>query len=211
MTKQPETRVKVCGMTRVEDALKAVELGADAVGFIFYKKSPRAVTLGKARTIIKELPPFVNRVGVFVNESAERINEIKEKLGLDLVQLHGDESPAFSKKIKSRVLKAIRISDSSSLKELSKFSVDGFLLDTFHPGIYGGTGKVFDWKLAKRAGKFGRIIVAGGLNQDNVAEAISKARPYGVDVCSGVEKIPGIKDFKKLRAFLGAVQSVNKE
>lgn len=211
MTKQPKTRVKICGMTRVEDALKAVELGADAVGFIFYKKSPRAVTIKQARVIIKELPPFVHRVGVFVNESIERVNELKEKLGLDLVQLHGDETPAYCRKVNSRVLKAIRISDSSSLKELSKFNVDGFLLDTFHPGIYGGTGKVFDWKLAKQAGKFGRIIVAGGLNQDNVAEAISNARPYGVDVCSGVEKTPGVKDIKKMRAFLSAVQSVNKE
>ncbi len=211
MTNQGKTRVKVCGMTRVEDALKAAELGADAVGFIFYKKSPRAVTVAQAKAIIKELPPFVHRVGVFVNEGIERINSMKDRLGLDLVQLHGDESPAFSKKVNSRVLKAIRVSDSTSLKELAKFNVEGFLLDTFHPGVYGGTGEVFDWKLAKQAGKFGRIIVAGGLNQDNVAEAISKARPYGVDVCSGVEKLPGIKDIKKLRAFLRAVQSVNKE
>ncbi len=211
MKKPLNTRVKVCGMTRIEDALKAVELGADAVGFIFYKKSPRAVTATKVKSIIKELPPFVHRVGVFVNESAETINAVQEKLGLDLVQLHGDESPAFCRKIHSRVLKAIRVNDASSLVALEKFKVDGFLLDTFHPGAYGGTGKVFDWKLAKQARKFGSIIVAGGLTPDNVSEAINKSRPYGVDVSSGVEKEPGKKDFKKLRAFFAAVQSTHKE
>lgn len=198
-------------MTREDDAQKAVELGADAVGFIFYKKSPRAVTVRQVKSIIKELPPFVHRVGVFVNESAERINSLQEKLGLDVVQLHGDESPVFCRKIKSRVLKAIRVNDVSSLNELKKFDVDGFLLDTFHPGVYGGTGKVFDWKLAKQANKFGRIIVAGGLTPKNVSEAIQKSRPYGVDVCSGVEKVPGIKDIKKLRAFLKAVKGAKKE
>lgn len=211
MKKPLNTKVKVCGMTRTEDALKAVELGADAVGFIFYKKSPRAVTTTKAKSIIKELPPFVHRVGVFVNESAETINTVQEKLGLDLIQLHGDESPAFCRKINSKVLKAIRVNDVSSLVALEKFKVDGFLLDTFHPGVYGGTGKVFDWKLAKQAGKFGSIIVAGGLTPENVSEAINKSRPYGVDVSSGVEKEPGKKDFKKLRAFFAAVQSTHKE
>lgn len=211
MKKAHNVRVKICGMTRFEDAIKAVELGADAVGFIFYKKSPRGVALAQAKTIIKELPPFVHRVGVFVNESAERIHSFVEKLGLDLVQLHGDESPADCRKIKARVLKAIRVEDSSSLKRLNQYQVDGFLLDTFHLDAYGGTGQVFDWKLAKQAGRFGRIIVAGGLNAGNVIEAIQKARPYGIDVCSGVEKTPGIKDHKKMRAFIDAARSANKE
>ncbi len=211
MKKVHNVRIKVCGMTRLEDAMKAVELGADAIGFIFYRKSPRGVTLAQAKAIIKELPPFVHRVGVFVNESVERINSFVEKLGLDLVQLHGDESPADCRKIRARVLKAIRVADQSSLARLNQFKVDGFLLDTFHPDAYGGTGQVFDWKLAKQAGKLGRIIVAGGLNAGNVKEAIQKARPYGIDVCSGVEKTPGSKDHKKMRAFIDAVRSANKE
>ncbi len=211
MKKPHRVKVKVCGMTCVDDALAAVELGADAVGFIFYKKSPRAVTIIQAKKIVKELPPFVHRVGVFVNESVERVNEIKAKLGLDVAQLHGDESPAMCRKIKSRVLKAIRVSDRSSLSDLARYKVDGFLLDAFHPGVYGGTGKVFDWKLAKQAGKFGRVIVAGGLTSDNVVTAINKSKPYGVDVCSGVEKSPGVKDIRKLRAFLNAVRRANQE
>jgi len=199
-------RVKVCGTTRLKDALLAVECGADAIGFIFYKKSPRYVTAKAAKEIGSRLPPFVHRVGVFVNETADKINRIASRCGLDAVQLHGDESPAFCKKIRCRVIKAVRVKDASSLKEMSRYTVDAFLLDTYKDNQWGGTGKVFDWKLAAQAKKYGPVIVAGGLNPRNVKAVIQKVQPYGVDVSSGVEQSPGKKDPKKVRAFLKAVR-----
>ena len=199
-------RVKVCGTTRLKDALLAVECGADAIGFIFYKKSPRCVTERVAKEICSKLPPFVHRVGVFVNEAAEKINRIADRCGLDVVQLHGDESPAFCKKIKRRVIKAVRVKDASSLKEMSRYAVDAFLLDTYKDNQWGGTGEVFDWKLVARAKKFGPVILAGGLNPRNVKGAVNKVKPYGVDVSSGVELSPGKKDAKKVKAFLKAAR-----
>lgn len=211
MAKSPEVKIKICGMTTAGDALKAAEFGADAVGFIFYKKSPRAVTEKTVQGIVRELPPFVMRVGVFVNERAERINTLVTRLGLDIVQLHGDETPAFCKKIKARTLKAVRVKDASVFDGLSAYPVNGFLLDTFHPGAYGGIGDVFDWKLAKKGKRLGPVVLAGGLNPDNIAQAIRQVRPYGVDVSSGVEKKPGVKDIKKLRAFISAARGVDQE
>jgi phosphoribosylanthranilate isomerase len=199
-------KVKVCGTTRLKDALLAVKCGADAIGFIFYKKSPRCVSAKTAKEICSKLPPFVHRVGVFVNETAEKINRTADRCGLDAVQLHGDESPAFCKKIKCRVIKAVRVKDSASLKEMSRYAVDAFLLDTYKEDQWGGTGKVFDWKLAARTRKYGPVIIAGGLNPRNVKAAIQKVRPYGVDVSSGVEQSPGKKDPKKVKAFLKAVR-----
>ena len=202
----PQVRVKVCGTTRLKDALLAVECGADAIGFIFYKKSPRYVTEKTVKEICSKLPPFVHRVGVFVNETAEKINRIADRCGLDVVQLHGDESPAFCKKIKRRVVKAVRVKDASSLKEISRYEVDAFLLDTYQDNQWGGTGKVFDWELAARAKKYGPVIIAGGLNPRNVKAAVKKVQPYGVDASSGVELSPGKKDPKKIKAFLNAVR-----
>ncbi|MFT4577742.1 MAG: phosphoribosylanthranilate isomerase [Nitrospinales bacterium] len=197
-----QVKVKVCGMTSLKDALVAVEEGADAVGFIFYKKSPRSVTMKTVREIILELPPFVDTVGVFVDETVEQINKIADYCNLDIIQLHGDESPTFCKKIRRRVIKAFRVKDMQSVKKLSSFQVSGFLLDTFSKNLHGGTGKVFDWNLALPAKKIGPVIMAGGLTPNNVQQAIRQVRPYGVDVCSGVESEPGIKDHKKVRAFL---------
>ena len=199
-------RVKVCGTTRLKDALLAVECGADAIGFIFYKKSPRYVTAKTAKEICSKLPPFVHRVGVFVNETADKINRIADRCGLDAVQLHGDESPAFCKKIKRRVIKVVRVKNTASLKEMSRYAVDAFLLDTYKEHQWGGTGKVFDWELATRAKKYGPVILAGGLNPGNVKEAIQKVQPYGVDVSSGVEQSPGKKDPRKVKAFLKALR-----
>ena len=197
-----QVKVKVCGMTSLKDALVAVEEGADAVGFIFYKKSPRSVTMKTVREIIFELPPFVDTVGVFVDETAEQINKIADYCNLDIIQLHGDESPTFCKRIRRKVIKAFRIKDMQSVKKLSGFLVCGFLLDTFSENLHGGTGKVFDWNFALPAKKFGPVIMAGGLTPNNVQQAVRQVRPYGVDVCSGVESEPGIKDHKKVRAFL---------
>ena len=199
---EKQVKVKVCGMTSLKDALVAVEVGADAVGFIFYKKSPRSVTMKTVREIVLELPPFVDTVGVFVDETAEQVNKIADYCNLDIIQLHGDESPTYCKKIRRKVIKAFRIKDMQSVKKISNFQVSGFLLDTFSENLHGGTGKVFDWNLALPAKKFGPVIMAGGLTPNNVQQAVRQIRPYGVDVCSGVESEPGIKDHKKVRAFL---------
>ena len=205
-----QVKVKICGMTNLKDVKVAVDGGVDAVGFIFYKKSPRSVTMQAVREIVLELPPFVDSVGVFVNETAEQINKIADHCKLDRVQLHGDESPAFCKKIRRRVIKAIRVKDIQSLKKLSDYPVSSFLLDTFSEDQYGGTGKVFDWNLAYPAKKYGPIILAGGLTPINVHQAIQRIQPYGVDVCSGVESQPGIKDHKKMKAFLKNVKAGRK-
>lgn len=205
-----QIKVKICGMTQLKDALFAVEQGVDAVGFIFYKKSPRAVTMKTVREIITKLPPLVDTVGVFVNESAERVNKIADYCGLDLVQLHGEESPVFCRKIHRRVIKAFRVKDLQSIKQLEKFPVSGFLLDTFSDDLHGGTGKTFDWNLALPAKKMGPVILAGGLTPRNILQAVRQVRPYGVDVCSGVEKSPGIKDLEKVRAFLKNIRSGSK-
>tara|TARA_Y100001960_G_C14746723_1_gene866048 strand:+ start:1462 stop:2100 length:639 start_codon:yes stop_codon:yes gene_type:complete len=197
-----EVKVKICGMTNLNDALYAVDKGVDALGFIFYKKSPRSVNMKIVREIISKLPPFVDAVGVFVNETPEKINKIADSCNLDKIQLHGDESPAFCKKIRRRVIKAFRIKDFESVKQISDYSVSSFLLDTFSENNYGGSGKIFDWNLANPAKKFGPIILAGGLTPNNVKRAIQIVKPYGVDVCSGLEKYPGIKDHKKIRTFL---------
>jgi len=210
MIRNPQVKVKICGMTRLQDAVLAAEYGATAVGFIFYKKSPRSITMKAAREIIAKLPPFVDTVGVFVNETAQKVNKVADYCGLDIVQLHGDESPAFCRKIHRRVIKAFRIKDMQSLKLLQKYSVSGFLLDTFSENAHGGTGKVFDWNLAHPAKKMGPVILAGGLTARNVRQAIRQVRPYGVDVCSGVEKSPGIKDPEQVRAFLENIRSGSK-
>ena len=202
-----QVKVKICGMTNLKDVKVAVDGGVDAVGFIFYKKSPRSVTIKTVKEIVIELPPFVDAVGVFVDETAEQINKIADRCNLDRVQLHGNESPAFCKKIRRRVIKAIRVKDIQSLKKLSDYPVNSFLLDTFSEDQYGGTGKVFDWNLAFPAKKYGPIILAGGLTPNNVRQAIQRIQPYGVDVCSGVESQPGIKDHKKMQTFLKNVKA----
>ena len=205
-----QVKVKICGMTNLKDVKVAVDGGVDAVGFIFYKKSPRSVTMQAVRKIVLELPPFVDSVGVFVNETAEQINKIADRCNLDRVQLHGNESPTFCKKIRRRVIKAIRVKDIQSLKKLSDYPVSSFLLDTFSEDQYGGTGKVFDWNLAYPAKRYGPIILAGGLTPNNVRQVIQRIQPYGVDVCSGVESQPGIKDHKKMKAFLKNVKAERK-
>ena len=206
----PQVKIKICGMTQLKDALFAIEQGADAVGFIFYKKSPRSTTMKTVRDIILKLPPLAGTVGVFVGETVERVNKVADYCGLDMVQLHGDESPAFCRKIHRRVIKAFRVKDFQSLKKLQKYSVSGFLLDTFSDNLHGGTGKTFDWNLVLPAKKIGPVILAGGLTPSNVRQAVSQARPYGVDVCSGVEKSPGVKDPEKVRAFLTNIRSGSK-
>jgi phosphoribosylanthranilate isomerase len=196
-------RIKICGITNIEDALLAAESGAHALGFVF-AKSPRQVNPATVRRIVKVLPPFISKVGVFVNEDSEVVKEIAGLCGLDVVQLHGDESPAYCNKFSTQVIKAIRVKDRSVLPQLSKYEVDALLLDAFVPGKPGGTGKSFNWDIAAEAKEYGRIILSGGLSPENVAEAIARADPYGVDVSSGVEAEQGKKDPKKVRAFIRA-------
>ena len=203
---QPRIKVKICGTTSLKDAFLAVESGADAIGFIFYKMSPRNISQKEAKEIILQLPPFIETVGVFVNETSDKINRIAEQCKLNSIQLHGEESPALCRRVKRKVIKAFRVKNADSLKSLASYDVSGFLLDSYNDGSKGGTGQVFDWNLALRVKKQGPVILAGGLNPYNVFTAIHRVKPYGVDVCSGVEKSPGIKDHEKIREFIKSVR-----
>ena len=195
-------RIKICGLTHVDDALQACACGADALGLVFYEKSPRCVTREQARAIVAALPPFVTTVGLFVNESPETIREIVDFCGLDVIQLHGDEGPEACLFPPHRVLKALRVRGEESMAGVEHFSVSALLLDAWHPDSYGGTGQLGDWKLAARLAAERPVILAGGLNPENVAEAIRQVRPYGVDVSSGVESSPGRKDPALVAAFI---------
>ena len=195
-------RVKICGITNQEDALMAVEAGADALGFVFYEKSPRHLSPLQAAAIIAQLPPFVQTVGLFVNAPVEEVNWTADFCGLDLVQLHGEESPEFCTEVDRRVLKVFRVRDASSLSSLDKYRVAGYLLDAWSPAAPGGTGERFNWDLAAVAKGHGPVILAGGLTPDNVSQAVAKVHPYAVDVSSGVEAAPGRKDPAKVREFI---------
>ena len=204
-------RIKICGITNLEDALLAVDLGADALGFIFYSKSARYVAPDAAREIIAQLPPFVMSVGVFVDEDAALIEDLAAQAGLDWIQVHGRESPDYCRSLGRRVIKGFRIKDESSLKDLEPFqgAVQAFLLDTYKKGQVGGTGETFDWRLAREAKKYGQIVLAGGLTPENVAQAIKIAQPQAVDTASGTEAAPGKKDPARLRAFFAAVRGIS--
>jgi len=201
-------RVKICGITNLDDALLAAGLGADALGFIFYPKSPRYVAPETAREIIAQLPPLVTSVGVFVNEEAAVVREMAARAGLDWLQVHGQESPEYCRGLGRRVLKGFRIKDAASLAELKPFrgSVQAFLLDTYKKGQVGGTGETFDWELARKAKEYGQMVLAGGLTAENVAQAIEIAQPQAVDTASGTEASPGRKDPEKLRSFFLSVK-----
>jgi phosphoribosylanthranilate isomerase len=205
------TRIKICGITNRDDALLAVELGADALGFVFYPKSPRRVTLEQAASICRALPPFVATVGVFVNATQQEIESTLAPTsgsGLTILQFHGDEPPGFCRRFTTRTIKAIRVRDEDSLRAAAEYDVDALLLDTYTDTERGGTGRTFDWSLAVRAKKIGPpIILSGGLTTENVQEAIRKVRPYAVDVSSGVEREPGRKDPEKLRRFIELCKS----
>jgi phosphoribosylanthranilate isomerase len=196
------TRVKICGITSERDAASAIEAGADALGFVFYEKSPRFVTREIARDIIAKVPPFITTVGVFVNETADVIKGLREFVPLDRVQLHGDEPPEFSELLGPGVIKALRIKGEEDILVLKDYNATAFLLDAFVDGKPGGTGATFDWAIALEAKRYGRIILSGGLTPENVAEAVVRAAPYAVDVSSGVESSPGVKDPDKIRRFI---------
>ncbi|MBF0371123.1 MAG: phosphoribosylanthranilate isomerase [Magnetococcales bacterium] len=206
------TRIKMCGITRLQDAQAALEAGADAIGLVFYEKSKRCIDPEKARNIVRELPPFLSVVGLFVNEALEEIHRIASLVGLDIIQLHGDESPEMCQAVERRVIKALRIADGEDLAGIASFIPDnGLLLDAKVAGSYGGTGHRFDWSLLKDGQLPRHYVLAGGLNPDNVAEAVRQVAPYGVDVSSGVEVSPGIKDSAKMAQFVRRVRAAETE
>jgi len=203
--------IKICGITNEEDGLAAARLGADALGFVF-APSPRRISPEKARQIIKALPPLVQTVGVFVDEDLGKVSSVAEMCGLDILQFHGSESADYCDSFNQRVIKAIRLRNRRDLKSLAEYDgvVHALLLDTYLPDKLGGTGMTFNWEWALEAGKYGRIILAGGLNPENVAAAISMVKPYGVDASSSLEQSPGVKDHEKIMQFIAEVhQAVN--
>jgi phosphoribosylanthranilate isomerase len=207
--RRPRLFVKICGITTAEDGRAAVAAGADALGFVFWPKSPRYVTPEAAAAITAELPPFVVRVGVFVDAPGEELERTADVAGLDLLQLHGQESPDAFAALPRRALKALRVGDGFRAAEALAYarSAAGVLLDTHRPDAPGGTGRVFDWKAVQGLReRVPFLILAGGLNPDNVAGAIEAVDPHGVDVSSGVESEPGRKDEEKLRAFVEAAR-----
>ena len=201
------TRIKICGITNQEDADVAVASGADALGFILVEKSPRYAPPERIREIVANLPPFVTTVGVFVNEPAEQVNTLAQQCGLYAAQLHGDESPGFCEQIERTVIKVFRVKDATWRDAAAPYRVHALLLDTYVPDRYGGTGKTFDWNLILHTQH--RLILSGGLNPENVQDAIRHVHPYGVDTSSGVEAEPGKKDHDKVKSFIQAVKQAD--
>ncbi len=202
-------KVKICGITSATDALMAATAGADAIGLNFYRSSPRYIDPDRALAIRLALPPFVSAVGIFVDEHPDTVRETMDHCRLDYAQLHGHESPRRVAQLKGyRLIKAIRISSEEDLRELERYRVDAFLLDTYVEDTPGGTGQTFDWDIARAAANRAKVILAGGLNVHNVADAVAAGRPYGVDVASGVESEPGKKDRKLVNQFVREAKSV---
>lgn len=200
-------KIKICGITNRADAEAAIAAGADALGLMFYEQSPRAISIDEAQEIARVVPPFVLRVGVFVDPNPSDVFAAIQLCGLNLLQFHGEETPAFCQQFGMMTMKAVRVRDADSLTVLEQFETDAFLLDSYVPGKAGGTGERFNWDLAFEARKFGKpIFVAGGLTAANVAEAVRRTQPFGVDVSSGVESAPGRKDPAKMRDFIAAVR-----
>jgi len=203
-------KVKVCGVRSFEEAEASLDAGADVLGFNFWPSSPRYIAPHAAREVIAKLSPVVSTVGVFVNDVADRINEIAFDLKLTAVQLHGDESPEFCAALDSiKTIKAIRVGQDFDLNVIKSYPVSMVLLDSNIKGSYGGTGQRFDWRIAIEAKRFAPIILAGGLNTENVWDAITHVRPAAIDVCSGVEAEPGRKDLARLRRFMAVVARAN--
>jgi phosphoribosylanthranilate isomerase len=200
-------KIKICGITSVADALAAAEAGADALGFMFYRPSPRYVANNAAREIIRALPPFIARVGVFVDPTEEQVRQAIAETGIDALQFHGDETPEFCRRFGLKTLKAFRVRDAESLRSAEPFTSEAWLLDSYVAGQLGGTGARFNWDLATEAARSHCVILAGGLTPENAAEAVRKVRPYGLDVSSGVESSPGHKDAEKVRVFITAAKS----
>jgi phosphoribosylanthranilate isomerase len=204
-------KIKICGITNLDDALASIDYGADALGFVFYPKSPRYITPEKAGEITAQLPPFITTVGVFVNEAPANIKEVMTLARLQVLQLHGDETP-HACSTWSPVVKAFRVKDFVDLKPLEQYkSLSAYLIDTYAPSTYGGTGQIFNWDIAVEAKKFGRIILSGGLTPENIEKAVRWVKPYAVDVSSGVEAEKGKKDSKKLKEFIERAKAASRQ
>ena len=202
-------KVKICGVTNAADALAAAGAGADMIGLNFYEGSPRHITLATAVEIHRALPPFVLRVGVFVNPTEAIVLRTLGECGLSLLQFHGDEPSRFCTQFGAMSLKAFRIQNAASLANLENYQTDAFLLDAHSKSGLGGTGETFNWNLAVEAQRFNKpIFLAGGLTPENVADAVRQVRPFAVDVSSGVESAPGKKDLARVKAFIAAAKSV---
>ena len=203
------TKVKICGLTSVADAVAAAEAGADMIGLMLYAGSPRHISLTQAAEISRALPPFVLKVGVFVNPEEALVSRAIAECQLSLLQFHGDEPSEFCTQFGLMSMKALRVQNADSLAVLEHYATDAFLLDAYAPNGLGGTGEKFNWDLAVEAQKFCKpIFLAGGLTPENVADAVRQVRPFAVDVSSGVEAAPGMKDAAKVRAFIAAVRAV---
>lgn len=199
-------KVKICGITNIKDAFYSCDCGCDALGFVFYKKSPRFISLEDAASITKALPPFVLKAGIFVNPGRNEVKSAFKDAKINIAQLHGDESRDFCINLNLPFIKAFRVKDDFNLKVLSLYSLNTYLLDAYSESSYGGTGELINLNVAKKASKLYNIILSGGLTSDNVIYAIKAVKPYAVDVSSGVEKSPGIKDRAKVRKFIDAVK-----
>ncbi|WP_375177059.1 phosphoribosylanthranilate isomerase [Marinobacter mobilis] len=206
-----KTRVKICGISRPEDARVAAYEGVDAIGLVFYEPSPRAISLSAAAKVVAAIPAFVSVVGLFVNPDAAFVEEVLDRVPLDLLQFHGDESPEFCDQFNRRWLKAIRVQQAEDIQEAFRRyrRASGLLVDAYDPQQYGGTGQCFDWSMIPEDRPL-PLILAGGLNSDNVARAVEQVRPWAVDVSGGVEVRKGVKDQKRMTEFLKEVQRVNK-
>ncbi len=206
-------KIKICGITNEKDALWAVNLGADYIGFNFYKDSPRKISPKLAGQIIGRLPPFAQPVGLFVNAEMKIVKRIAEKCRLNVVQLHGEETPEYCRELQTqsarlKIIKAFRMRGEENLGDIERYNVDYYLLDSYVPGVEGGTGEVFNWDLAVEAKQFNKpVFLAGGLTPDNVIPAIEKVNPYGVDVASGVERTPRRKDYNLMREFINRIRA----
>ncbi len=194
--------VKICGITNLDDALDAIKYGADAVGFIFHKESPRYISPENASLIVQELPKHITKIGVFVDSPRREIEAVLRSSSLSAIQLHGDQHPEDCTGYDVAVIKAFRVGENFDLTQLGLFEVQAILLDTLRPGKPGGTGETFDWNVAVQAKQYGKLLLSGGLTAKNIEDAIRFVRPYGVDVSSGVEKSPGKKDPGKVREFI---------
>ncbi len=204
-----ELFVKICGVTVLDDALSAVQWGADAIGFNFYRQSTRYISPDHAAEIIGRLPGNVMNVGVFVNPDREYVDAAIKSSGISGLQFSGNELPEAVSGFHLPIIKAIHVANVDSIHAMKSFGAITFLLDTFRDADFGGTGKLFDWDIAVEAKRFGKVIVAGGLTPENVADAVRRIRPYGVDVSSGVEVRPGVKDHRKIKEFIHRAREAN--
>jgi len=206
------TKVKICGITNLEDALLSAKFGADALGFNFYPQSPRYISPEKACEIIEQLPKEILKVGVFVNESLEKICETATVAKLDVIQLHGEETPEFVREVKAKtnleIIKAFRVSPEFKPEDVLQYAVDAVLLDAYSPKEHGGTGETFDWEIARKVQNiFPKMYLAGGLSVENVKKSILEVKPFAVDACSSVEEVKGIKSQAKVKNFIFAVNN----